>query len=212
MTASPHTVAIVEDEAALRNSLAEMLADSAEWQVVATYSNAELALASLTVQPPDVVLMDIQLPGMTGSECAAALKAAHPEVQILMITVYDDSERVFNALSSGASGYLLKRDVPTRLKQALHDVLTGGSPVSSTVARKLFQHFSKEVPALPGEGFNLTPRERETLDLLAKGQIYKEIADVMGIGLETVHFHVHNIYKKLHVRSRTEAVLKYLGK
>lgn len=205
-------LAIVEDESELRRTLAEILAGAPGWIITGSYPNAEVALSALLADPPEVVLMDIQLPGMSGIECTAALKAAHPEVQVLMITVYDNSDRVFAALAAGASGYLLKRDVPTRLRESLDEVLAGGSPVSSSVARKVFQHFLKEVPALPGATYNLTPREQQILDLLTKGQLYKEIASDLAIGTETVRFHLHNIYAKLHVRTRTEAVVKYLGK
>lgn len=212
MNSDPRTIAIVEDESDLRRTFAESLSEIPEWRIIGSFPNAEIALPALIADPPDVVMMDIQLPGMSGIECAASLKAAHPQVQILMITVYDDADRVFNALSAGASGYLLKRDVPSRLRESLEEVLTGGSPISSSVARKLFQHFLKEVPAPPGQDFNLTPREGQILDLLAKGKLYKEIADILGIGTETVRYHLHNIYDKLHVRTRTEAVVKYLGR
>lgn len=207
----PRTLAIVEDESELRRTLVELLAEADDWRILGEYPNAEVALPAVLKNPPDVVLMDIQLPGRSGIECAAALKAAHPQVHILMLTVFDNTERVFDALAAGASGYLLKRDVPNRLKESLDEVLTGGSPVSSSVARKMFQHFLREIPAPAGDDHNLTPREKQILDLLAKAMLYKEIADDLGISTETVRYHLQNIYKKLHVRTRTEAVLKYLG-
>lgn len=209
---NPRTFAIVEDESELRRTLTEMLAEAPDWKIIGAYPNAETALPALIGSPPDVVLMDIQLPGKSGIECASALKAARPEVHILMLTVYDNTERVFDALAAGASGYLLKRDVPTRLRESMEEVLTGGSPVSSSVARKMFQHFLKEVPAPAGDDYNLTPREKEILEHLTKAKLYKEIADALGISTETVRFHLHNIYAKLHVRTRTEAVVKYLGR
>ena len=204
-------LAIVEDDSELRRTLVEILSDAGGWEVSAAYPNAESALPDLIANPPDLVLMDIQLPGMSGIDCTAAIKSAHPDVRILMLTVYDNSQRVFDALAAGASGYLLKRDVPTRLSESLDEVLEGNCPISSTVARKVFQHFMKPEPALPGGDFDLTPREAETLNLLAKGKLYKEIADSLGISTETVTFHLRNIYKKLHVRTRTEAVMKYFG-
>lgn len=211
MNAGNRKIAIVEDDSELRRTLVDMLSDVHGWEITAAYPNAEAALPALLKAPPDLVLMDIQMPGMSGIDCTAALKSAHPDVTILMLTVYDNSQRVFDALAAGASGYLLKRDVPTRLAEAMDEVLDGGCPISSTVARKVLQHFLKPEPALPCQEYDLTPRERETIDLLAKGKLYKEIADVLGISTETVRYHLQNIYKKLHVRTRTEAVLKYLG-
>ncbi len=205
-------LAIVEDDSELRRTLVEILSDSGAWHVSAAYPNAETALPALIANPPDLVLMDLQLPGMSGIDCTAALKSACPDVRILMLTVYDNTQRVFDALAAGASGYLLKRDVPTRLSGSLEEVLDGGCPISSSVARKVFQHFLKPEPSLPGGTYDLTPREAQTLGLLAKGKLYKEIADELGIGTETVRFHLHNIYGKLHVRTRTEAVMKYFGR
>ncbi|MES2475750.1 MAG: response regulator transcription factor [Verrucomicrobiota bacterium] len=211
MTPAKKRVAIVEDDSELRRTLVEILSDAGGWEVSEAYPNAEAALPDLMANPPDLVLMDIQLPGMSGIDCTAALKSAHPDMRILMLTVYDNSQRVFDALAAGASGYLLKRDVPTRLSESLGEVLEGNCPISSTVARKVFQHFMKPEPAIPGGDFDLTPREAETLNLLAKGKLYKEIADSLGISTDTVTFHLRNIYKKLHVRTRTEAVMKYFG-
>jgi len=174
------------------------------------FPNAVEALPVLIASPPKVVLMDIQMPGMSGIECVAKLKAACPEILVLMVTVYDNNDRVFEALAAGASGYLLKRDVPAKLIESLDDALSGGSPMSSAIARKVVQFFHKE-PATPNLGLHLTPREKQILDLLVKGSLYKEIAWELNIGMETVRTHLHNIYTKLHVRTRTEAVVKYLG-
>jgi DNA-binding NarL/FixJ family response regulator len=205
-----HTIALVEDDPNLRETLAEIISSASDWQLVASYPDAEAALEGMKSACPEVVLMDIQLPGMSGIECVGRLKARHPEVQVLMVTVYDNNDRIFDALAAGASGYLLKRDAPTKLRECLEDLLAGGSPMSSAIARKVVQHFQKEPPA-KNEDHNLTPREKQILELLVKGGLYKEIAWDLGIGVETVRTHLHNIYAKLHVRTRTEAVVKYLG-
>jgi DNA-binding NarL/FixJ family response regulator len=205
-----HTIALVEDDANLRETLAELISSASDWRLVASYPDAETALAGMTPACPEVVLMDIQLPGMSGIECVARLKEQHPAVQVLMVTVYDNNDRIFDALAAGASGYLLKRDAPAKLLECLEDLLAGGSPMSSAIARKVVQHFQKEPPA-KNEDHNLTPREKQILELLVKGGLYKEIAWDLGIGVETVRTHLHNIYAKLHVRTRTEAVVKYLG-
>ena len=205
-----HSISIVEDDPSLGGILSEIVNTSPDWRLVKHYSSAEAALEGMASACPEVVLMDIQLPGMSGIECVGKLKAAHPEVLVLMVTVYDNNERIFDALAAGASGYLLKRDIPTKLMEALDDLLAGGSPMSSAIARKVVQHFQKPAPTR-NEDHNLTPRERQILEQLAKGSLYKEIAWDLGIGFETVRSHIDNIYKKLHVRSRPEAVVKFLG-
>ena len=205
-----HSISIVEDDPSLGGILSEIVSTSPDWRLVKHYSSAESALEGMASACPEVVLMDIQLPGMSGIECVGKLKAAHPAVLVLMVTVYDNNERIFDALAAGASGYLLKRDIPTKLMEALDDLLAGGSPMSSAIARKVVQHFQKPAPTR-NEDHNLTPRERQILEQLAKGSLYKEIAWDLGIGFETVRSHIDNIYKKLHVRSRTEAVVKFLG-
>jgi len=210
MSAPIHTIALVEDDALLRETLADLLTSAPEWELVAAYPAAEPALEAMKETCPEVVLMDIQLPGMSGIECVAKLKELHPAVQVLMVTVYDNNDRIYDALAAGASGYLLKRDAPTKLLECLDDLLQGGSPMSSAIARKVVQHFQKTPPA-KNEDHNLTPREKQILELLVKGGLYKEIAWDLGIGVETVRTHLHNIYAKLHVRTRTEAVVKYLG-
>jgi DNA-binding NarL/FixJ family response regulator len=206
-----HTIALVEDDELLRETVAEILSASPKWKLAGIYPDAEAALAGLRAACPEVVLMDIQLPGMSGIECVAKLKEIHPEAQVLMVTVYDNNDRIFDALAAGASGYLLKRDAPTKLLDALDELLTGGSPMSGAIARKVVQHFQATPPS-KNEDHNLTPREKQILELLVKGGLYKEIAWDLGIGVETVRTHLHNIYGKLHVRTRTEAVVKYLGK
>jgi DNA-binding NarL/FixJ family response regulator len=210
MATPPHTIALVEDDESLRETLAEILSSSPAWKLVAAYPSAEAALGAMKSGCPDVVLMDIQLPGMSGIECVAKLKGYHPEAQVLMVTVYDNNDRIFDALAAGASGYLLKRDAPAKLLEALDDLLAGGSPMSSAIARKVVQHFQTAPPS-KNDDHNLTPREKQILELLVKGGLYKEIAWDLGIGVETVRTHLHNIYAKLHVRTRTEAVVKYLG-
>jgi DNA-binding NarL/FixJ family response regulator len=206
-----HTVALVEDDELLRETVAEILAASSKWNLTGIYPDAEAALEGMKTACPEVVLMDIQLPGISGIECVAKLKELHPEAQVLMVTVYDNNDRIFNALAAGASGYLLKRDAPAKLLDALDELLTGGSPMSGAIARKVVQHFQATPPS-KNEDHNLTPREKQILELLVKGGLYKEIAWDLGIGVETVRTHLHNIYGKLHVRTRTEAVVKYLGK
>jgi DNA-binding NarL/FixJ family response regulator len=208
MSEKPNTIAIVEDDASLSGILTEIVTAS-PWKLVSTYSNAESALEGLAKSCPEVVLMDIQLPGMSGIECVAKLKALHPTVLVLMVTVYDNNERIFDALAAGASGYLLKRDAPVKLLESLEDLLAGGSPMSGAIARKVVQHFHKTPQR--NKDLNLTPRETQILEQLAKGSLYKEIAWDLGIGFETVRSHIDNIYNKLHVRTRTEAVVKFLG-
>jgi DNA-binding NarL/FixJ family response regulator len=208
--ATTHTIALVEDDEALRETLAEIIAASPSWKLVAAYPAAEAALEAMKENCPEVVLMDIQLPGMSGIQCVAKLKEIHPEAQVLMVTVYDNNDRIFDALAAGASGYLLKRDAPAKLLESLDDLLAGGSPMSSAIARKVVQKFQVTPPS-KNEDHNLTPREKQILEQLVKGSLYKEIAWELGIGVETVRTHLHNIYAKLHVRTRTEAVVKYLG-
>ena len=209
MNEPPNEIAIVEDDPNLSSLMREILGSS-RWRVKSHYPDAESALADLTKSCPPVVLMDIQLPGMSGIGCVARLKALHPATHVMMVTVYDNSERIFDALAAGASGYLLKRDVPAKLVEALEDLVTGGSPMSGAIARKVVQHFQK-LPSAPDTDHNLTPRETQILGMLAKGNLYKEIAAELGIGFETVRTHIDKIYKKLHVRTRTEAVVKFLG-
>ncbi|MGJ8726052.1 MAG: response regulator [Roseibacillus sp.] len=210
MTPHPFSLALVEDDPSLRETLSKMIISSSKWQLTAVFASAEEALESLVNEPPEVVLMDIQLPGISGIECVAKLKIACPNTQVLMVTVYDNNDRIFDALAAGASGYLLKRDVPEKLLESLDDLHVGGSPMSSAIARKVVQHFQKSPDANLGD-HDLTPREMQILEQLVKGSLYKEIATELGIGVETVRTHLRNIYAKLHVRTRTEAVVKYLG-
>lgn len=202
-------VALVEDDPITRKGLMMHLRSASNLVCVGTYENAREALLKLPKEKPDVVLMDINLPGMSGIECVAALKADHPEIQILMLTTYDDSELIFQSLRAGASGYLLKRSAPNQLIEAIEEVQQGGSPMSMQIARKVVTHFY-EIKKAESETEKLSARELEILSLLAEGAYYKEIAKRLFISPHTVRNHIHGIYAKLHVQTRTEAVLKYL--
>ena len=213
-TLAPATVtrvSIVEDDAGIRENLLHFLKQAPDLQCVSDYGNAEDALRELPAVKPDVVLMDINLPRMNGIDCARALKDRLPEVQVLMVTVFEDSDLIFKALLAGANGYLLKDTIATEIVNAVRDVRRGGSPLNSLIARKILQFFTEKPPAQNTET-SLTPREHEVIHLLAKGLAYKEIAARLDISIETVRRHCSNIYVKMHVSSRTEAVVKYLGK
>lgn len=199
----------MDDDEGIRTSLSTLLHRASGYQLVGEYANAETALQEIPLVLPDVVLMDINLPGMKGYDCVRQLKAARPAIQFLMLTVYEDSDSLFNSLRAGASGYLLKRTAPARLLESVRDVYEGGSPMSPHLARRVVQFFSKPAAADAGLA-RLTPAEREFLDQLAKGYAYKEIADRMQISIDTVRSYVRTVYEKLHVHSRTEAVVKYL--
>ena len=202
-------VAIVDDDEGIRTSLAALIRRAPALKLAGDYPDAETALKEIPRHPPDVVLMDINLPGIKGVECVRQLKSTLPKVQFLMLTVYEDSDSLFNSLKAGASGYLLKRTASARLLEAIRDVHGGGSPMTPQLARRVVQFFSK-----PAEGelsvSRLTPGEREFLNQLANGYAYKEIADRMKISIDTVRSYVRTVYEKLHVHSRTEAVVKYL--
>jgi len=205
----PIKIAIVEDDDVIRNSLAALIRRARALQLTGDYPDGETALREIPPHAPDVVLMDINLPGMNGVECVRQLKSIVPTVQVLMLTVYEDSDSLFNSLKAGASGYLLKRTASARLIEAIQDVYSGGSPMTPQLARRLVQFFSS--PSPPGNPVShLTPGERDFLDQLAKGYAYKEIADRMEISIDTVRSYVRTVYEKLHVHSRTEAVVKYL--
>jgi DNA-binding NarL/FixJ family response regulator len=200
-------VSIVEEDERVRNSLTQMIELSEGFRCVSQFSTAEMALTGLPAEPPDVVVMDINLPGMDGVECVRKLKQILPQCQILMLTVYDQTDSIFNALAAGANGYLLKQTVPSELLASIRDVHHGGSPMSSHIARKVVQSFQTP-PAAPGE--TLTSREKEVLDYLTKGYMYKEIASLLHISFDTVHTHTRHIYEKLHIRSRTELITSHL--
>ena len=200
-------VAIVEDDQGLREQLARILKTAPGIKCVGAYESAEEALEYLPGIKPDIVLMDIRLPKMSGIECVAKLKEMMPSVQIIMVTVYEDSEKIFRALRSGASGYLVKSGPPEKLLEAIRDVTVGGSPMSPHIARKVVQHFRLLGPTA-GEEERLSPREREVLDMLAAGYIYKEIGEHLNIASETVRTNVKHICQKMQVKNKMEALAK----
>jgi DNA-binding NarL/FixJ family response regulator len=204
----PVKVAIVDDDEGIRSSLAALIRKAAALDLAGDYPDAETAIKEIPKNIPDVVLMDINLPGAKGVECVRQLKSALPKVQFLMLTVYEDSDSLFNSLKAGASGYLLKRTAANRLVEAIHDVHAGGSPMTPQLARRVVQYFSR--PDSNSAVAKLTPGEREFLEQLARGYAYKEIADRMDISIDTVRSYVRTVYEKLHVHSRTEAVVKFL--
>ena len=202
------SVVVVEDDRGLREQITKILEMAPDIACGGVCASAEEALPVIADKQPDVVLMDIKLPGMSGIQCVAELKKSFPAMQVIMVTVYEDSERIFRALKSGANGYLVKSCPPEQLLAAIRDVSTGGAPMSSHIARKVVQHFHLIGPSVQ-ESENLSPREREVLDLLAMGFIYKEIGVKLNIGAETVRTYVKNICQKMHVRSRLEAVARH---
>ena len=201
---------IVEDSRTTREGLETIINLSPDFRCVCSCDTAEKALVQLPKHAPEVVLMDIQLPGMSGIECVAKLKKLLPDTQVIMVTVYEDPDRSFSALRNGASGYLLKRSTPEQVLTAIRDVQRGGAPMSGEIARKVILHF-RDQSAATEEVEALTAREREVLELVANGFINKEIADRLGVSVEGVRWHLKRIYVKLHVRSRTEAALKFRG-
>ncbi len=205
------TVSIVDDEADLRKHIAGYLAAAGNITCISAYASAKEALAHLPTDKPDVILMDINLGEMDGIECVRRLAAIMPKAQVLMLTVFEDPDQIFRALSAGASGYLLKRMSPKKLVEAIEDVCAGGSPMSAPIARKVVQSF-KVVPVRGDDSVDLSPRERSVLDGLAEGLAYKQIADQLGVSIHTVRNYIRRIYEKLHVCTRTEAVAKFMRK
>jgi DNA-binding NarL/FixJ family response regulator len=204
------SVAIVEDDPGVRRSLKLLLDESPGFRCACACGTAEEALQVIPRQRPEVVLMDIHLPNRSGIDCTARLKALLPEVQIVMITVYTDIDTVFKALRAGASGYLLKRSPPERILEAITEVQQGGAPMTGEIARKIVEAF-KEPATAESQSSELTRRENEVLELLSRGFANKEIAQMLSLSLDTVRYHLKQIYDKLHVRSRTEAVAKFVG-
>src|ERR1700742_2506072 len=203
-------VAIVEDDVPAREILAGWIRNAEGFRCAGDFDDSETALVKLPEEKPSVVLFDINLPGMNGIECVRRLKPRLPDTQFLMVTVYEDANHIFNALSAGASGYLLKQMRRSELLDALKDVHAGGSPMSSQIARKVVQSFRRdETETKDGEMVGLSQREREVLELLARGYLYKEIAEMLKISVQTVNTYIRRIYEKLHVRSRAQAVAKY---
>jgi DNA-binding NarL/FixJ family response regulator len=198
-------VCIVEDDARLRSLFRDWIESMENFCCVGTYGNGPSAVAGLPGDRPQIVLMDINLPGFTGIECVRRLKDGMPNTQFVMLTVYEDSEHIFSALEAGAVGYLLKRSTREELSEALKEVQAGGSPMTSIIARKVVQAFRKPQNS---ELDQLSSREREVLELLARGYFCKEIADSLQVRLNTVYTYIRRVYEKLHVRSRMEAVAK----
>jgi DNA-binding NarL/FixJ family response regulator len=203
-------IAIVEDNKVIRESLLEFVQADSECQCVYACATAEEALEEIPKHQPEIVLMDIQLPEISGIECTARLKQLMPSVQIIIVTVYEDTERIFKALRAGACGYLLKRCTPDELVSAIREVRQGGAPMSREIARKVIVSFQEPVTTA-AEVDGLSPREREILELLAAGFPNKQIAARVGLTDGTVRWHLRHVYHKLHVRSRTEAALKFLS-
>ena len=205
------SVSIVEDMADVRQKVKHIIEDSEEFICLSTYSNAESALEELPKLNPDIVLMDINLPGMSGIECIKKVQKKSPQIQFMMFTIYENSEQVYEALAAGASGYLLKKTPPEKILEALKELYEGGAPMSTHIARKVVSFFQKENKAA-GEMTQLSNREKEVLALLSKGFLYKEISDQLFISIGTVRQHIHNIYEKLHVQNRMEAINKFYGR
>lgn len=205
------SIAIVEDLAEVREGLKQFISLNPEFTILETFQSAEEAIDSLPRLHPDIVIMDINLPRMNGIECIRRIKKQTPKTQFMMFTVYENDEKVFEALKAGASGYLLKNTGLLQLIEALKELYNGGSPMSANIARKLVTLFREEhTESEPPIG--LSKRESQILNLLSKGLLYKEIADQLGISVSTVRQHIHKIYEKLHVQNRTEAINKAFGK
>jgi DNA-binding NarL/FixJ family response regulator len=206
----PTSISIVEDDRGTREQVAALLSETASFQCKGLHASGEEALLKIPVEKPDIALVDIHLPGMNGIMCVAGLKARLPELSVLVLTRHEDSELVFDALRAGASGYLLKKMISTELVSAIEQVQAGGAPMSMPIARKVVGFFNHNQAAPAVE--KLSKREHEVLALLAKGYLYKEISELLGISIDTVRMNVRHIYQKLHVRSRTEAAAKYFGR
>jgi DNA-binding NarL/FixJ family response regulator len=202
-------VSIIEDDAQARQILADWIRRTEGFTLLSQHGSAENALEKLPKENPRVVLSDINLPGMNGIECVRQLKAVMPETQFVMLTVYEDADHIFQALAAGATGYLLKQTPRSELLAALRQVHGGGSPMTSNIARKVVQSFQSIPAPVLSDGAELSPREQEVLNFLARGYLYKEIADALSISLPTVNTYIRRIYEKLHVRSRAQAVAKY---
>jgi len=218
----PIRIAIVEDDAGLRDTFQQIFGSAPDFRVVGAWGDAETAVRQLPAKTPDVVLMDINLPGMSGIECLRRLKQTMPKVRVIMVTVYDDNDSLFQSLVAGADGYLLKRASRLRLLDSVREIVAGGAPISPQVARRMVEYFHQlknqdqrgraETPAITMELQDLTAREQAVLAKLAEGFAPKEVATELGISYDTVRNHTTSIYNKLHVHSRSEAILKYLGR
>jgi DNA-binding NarL/FixJ family response regulator len=205
------TVSLVEDNRGTRENLVELLNRAPNLRCLNAYSTGEAALAGIPAESPDVALVDINLPGMNGIDLVTKLKLASPKLLVLILTSYEESRLIFDALRAGASGYLLKKTVPTELVPAIDLVHNGGAPMSVQIARQVVEYFH-QIAKPASEVEKLTKREQEVLELLSKGFLYKEIGDQLGISLPTVKSHLKQIYEKMHVQTRTEATVKFLGR
>ena len=215
-------IAIVEDDAGLRDTFQQVFGGANDFRVVGAFGDGETALRQLPAKTPDVVLMDINLPGMSGIDCLRQLKPVLPKVRVIMVTVYDDDDRLFQSLVAGADGYLLKRATRLRLLDSVREIVGGGAPISPQVARRMVEYFHQlkhqdqtkpaAAPAVTMELQELTAREQAVLAKLAEGFAPKEVAAELGISWDTIRNHTTNIYAKLHVHSRSEAILKFLGR
>jgi DNA-binding NarL/FixJ family response regulator len=206
----PIAISIVEDDRGTREQLAALLSRTSLFHCAGAHATGEEALQKIPLARPDIALVDINLPGMNGIKCVAGLKTRLPELSVLMLTRHDDSDLVFDALRAGANGYLLKKMISTELIPAIEQVQAGGAPMSVQIARKVVSYFNQA--KIPSDVEKLSKREQEVLALLAKGYLYKEIGELLGIGIETVRMNLKHIYHKLHVHSRTEAAAKYFGR
>jgi DNA-binding NarL/FixJ family response regulator len=207
----PITICIVEDDVELSESVARYRDGAPGFRCLGAFASGEAALEQIPQKKPAAVLMDINLPGMSGIECVRQLRISMPALQVIMLTVYEDTDQVFQSLAAGAVGYLVKSTKPSHILEAIRDVHQGGSPMSSHIARKVVQAFQPPGCAKPSGG-HLSPREQQVLELVAKGAPYKQIADAMGIGIETIRTCIRRIYEKLRVHSRIEAVVKHMGR
>lgn len=210
MKQTQHTVVIIEEDFHFLEFLVKTISTSDTWEVIGSHLRAETAMTAIPMNRPDAVITNIRLPGMSGIELVRSLNPLYPKMEFIVVT--EDIEKVFEVLAAGASGYLLKRDIPSMLLDSLADVMAGGAPMSSAIARKVVDHFHLPEQGAADGDFNLTPRQTETLRLLVKGCRYKEIAKELGVTVNTIAFHVGNIYRKLQVSTRSEAILKYAGR
>lgn len=204
------TVSIVEDIPEVRESIERLIQASNEFVLSSSYANAESAIKDIPIHQPHIVIMDINLPGINGIECIKKIKEHCPTTQFMMYTIFEDDEKVFDALATGAHGYLLKKTPREKILVALKELHEGGAPMSTHIARKVIQSFEDNRKNIQYNPL-LTNKEKELLELLSKGFLYKEIADKLHITINTVKQHIHNIYEKLHVKNRTEAVNKLYG-